>query len=196
MNKIKIIDTWVIISILVIIILIAINIPFITTETYKDVEFYTEKEPYTTTETYYEKEMYFEDVPLNITTKVDWFIMDNPVKDEFDLKATIKNIDTVGGEFWVVFHVETTRGSFEYTIDKVSIKSGESHQIQHTFSGKYSYVSYKVYQPTEKVMKYRNIPGERTVTMYRDVEKSRQVMKLKKINMSLLQRIVSVNDNR
>lgn len=190
MNKIKIIDFRVIISIFVIIILIAINIPYTTTETYKDVEFYTEQEPYTTTETHFEKELYIDDVPLNITTKVDWFILDNPVKDEFDLKATIKNIDTVGGEFWVVFHVETTRGSFEFTSDKVFLKPGGSYQIQHTFSGKYSYVTYKVNQPTEKVMKYRNIPNETTVTRYRDVEKSREVVKSKEISQSLLQRIV------
>ena len=191
MSQRKIIDSWVIVSIFIIIGLIAINIPYTTAEPYTDREFYTEKEPYTTTETYSETESYIESVPLNISTAVDWYITDHLIDDKFDLKATIKNTDSIKGEFWVTFHVESTNGSYDFTTNRVVLMPGESNQTKQTFDGSFSYATYKVYQPTEEVTRYRDIPKDRTITSYRSIEKSREVVKLKKINSSLFQRILN-----
>lgn len=192
MNHRKIIDAWLIISIFIIIILIAINIPYTTAEPYTVKEFYTEQEPYTTTETYFEKESYTENVPLNITTKVNWYIADDPINDEFDLKATIKNSDNIEGEFWITFHVESTKGSYDFTTNRVFLMPNESHQFKQTFDGRFSYAAYRVYQPTKEVTRYQDVPKERTITSYRDVEKSREVVRLKEIKLSLLQRILNI----
>lgn len=62
--KKKIIDIWVILSISIIVILIAINIPYTTTESYKDKVFYTEQEPYTATQKYIEKEAVYRIHPV------------------------------------------------------------------------------------------------------------------------------------
>lgn len=158
-------------------------------------ELYTEQEPYTTTETYFEKETYIENVPLNIKTTLDWHISDRLIKDEFDLIATLKNIDTVTGEFWVQFHVESTKGSFDFTTNRTVLKPGESHQINQKIDGVLSYVTYKINQPTQEIEKYRDISKERTVTGYRPIEKSRDVIQVKKNKLSLLQRILKYPPN-
>ena len=190
MNQSKIVDGWVIISIFIIIILIALNIPYTTTESYLDTEYYTEQEPYTTTETYYEKESYIENVPLNINTTLDWHISDNRVINEFDLIATLKNTDNTSGEFWVTFHVESTNGTYNFTTNRVFLKPEENYPIKQRFSGIFSYVTYKVNQPTKEVERYRDVPKERTITGYRDIEKSHEVVRLKEIKLSLLQRLL------
>ena len=195
MNLKKIIDGWVIFYIAIIVILIALNIPFTTSETFTEKEFYTEQEPFNLTETYYEKELYIDNVPLKINTSLDWHITDYRYKDEFELIAALKNIDNSNGEFWVTFHVESTNGSFDYTTDRVFLKPAESFQIEHGFTGLFSYVTYKVKQPTKEVEKFRDIPKERTITSYRDIEKSREVVRVKKNTLTLLQRILKYPPN-
>ena len=195
MNHKKFIDRWVIIYSSFILILIAINIPFITMESNTVKELYTEQEPYTTTETYFEKETYIENVPLNITATLKWHISDRLINDEFELIATLKNIDTVTGEFWVQFHVESTKGSFDFTTNRTVLKPGESHQINQKIDGVLSYVTYKINQPTQEIEKYRDISKERTVTGYRPIEKSRDVIQVKKNKLSLLQRILKYPPN-
>ncbi len=193
MNHRKIIDGWVIISIFVIIILIAINIPYTTAEPYTDKEYYIEQEPYTTTETYYEKEPYIENVPLNLNTTVDWYITMHPIDDKFDFNETIKNIDHTGENFSVTFHIESTRGSYDITTNKVFLKPGDRYQTKRTFDGIFSYATYLVHQPTKEVTRYSDVPKERTITGYQDISKSREVIKLKESRGSLLQRILNVN---
>jgi len=192
MNLRKIIDSWVILYIAIIIILIVLNIPYTTTESYKEREFYTEQVPYNATETYYEKESYIDNVPLKIKTTVNWHITNHPYKDEFDLIATLKNTDNSSGEFWVTFHIETSNGSSDFTTNKVNLSPGEIYHIEKGFVGIFSYVTYKVRQPTIEVEKFRNVPKERITTMYRDVEKSREVVRVKKIKLSILQRILKI----
>jgi hypothetical protein len=190
MNLRKIIDAWVVLYIAIIIILIALNIPYTTKESYTEKEFYTEQEPYNMTETYYEKESYIDSVPLKINTTVNWYITNQRYNDEFDLIATLKNTNNSSGEFWVTFHVETTNGSSDFTTNKVLLRPGESYQFEKGFVGIFSYVTYKVKQPTIEVEKFRDIPKERTITSYRDVEKSREVVRVKKNTLSLIQRIL------
>ena len=192
MNLRKIIDSWVILYIAIIIILIVLNIPYTTTESYTEREFYTEQVPYNATETYYEKESYIDNVPLKIKTTVNWHITNHPYKDEFDLIATLKNTDNSSGEFWVTFHIETSNGSSDFTTNKVNLSPGEIHHIEKGFVGIFSYVTYKVRQPTIEVEKIRDVPKERITTMYRDVEKSREVVRVKKIRLSIIQRILKI----
>ena len=195
MNKRKIIDHWVIIGISIIIILIGINIPYTTTESYTEKESYTEQEPYTTTQTYFEKEAYIDNVPLNIKASLNWHISDRLVFDQFDLIAVLKNTDNVTGEFWVKFHVESTRGFHDFTTNRTSLKPGESYQIKERINGSFSYITYRIYQPTIEVEKFRDIPKERTINATRPVERSRAVVRVKKNTLSLLQRILKYPPN-
>lgn len=190
MNLWKIIDGWIIISIFIIILLIAVNIPYTTLESYTEKEFYTEQQPYDTTETYYEKEPYIENVPLKLNTSLNWYISDRRFKDEFELTATLKNIDNVSGEFWVKFHLESTNGTYDYRTDKVLLMPGESYQIKKTFSGIFSYLTSRVNQPTIEEERFRDVPKERTVTKNLEIEKSREIVRTKKNTLSLLQRIL------
>lgn len=175
--------------------LIAINIPFITAESHAEKEFYTEQVPYTTTETYFEKEAYIDNVPLNKNATLKWYISDHSIKDQFDLIATLKNIDNVTGEFWVKFHVESTKGFFDFTTNRTNLKPSESYQINQRIDGVLSYVTYTINQPTQEVKKYRDITKERTVTAYRAVEKSRDVIRVKKNKLPLLQHILNYPPN-
>lgn len=195
MNLKKFLDGWVILSIFVIISLIVLNIPYITLESFKEKELYTEQEPYNTTVTYFEKESYIENVPLKIKNTLNWQISDRRVKDEFDLISTLKNTDNVRGEFWVKFYIESTNGSYDYTTNKVLLMPGESYQFKKTFGGIFSYVTYRVIQPTKEEERFRDIPKEKTVTTTRDVEKSREVVRIKKNKLSLLQRILKYPPN-
>lgn len=186
----KLIDRWVILGIVIIFILIAMNIPYTTIEHYTEKEIYTENEPYNTTETYFEKESYIDYVPLNnystsgIFLKVDW------IKEKFDLLLTLKNTDSNGGEFWVAFHVESTKGEFENTTNRIFLMPNESYQFKMTYNGIYSYSSYKVFQTMKEVTRYRDVPKERDVIRYRDLEKSRDVVRQKETKLSFLERIL------
>jgi len=190
MSKSKIIDGWIISTFFVIVIIIAVNIPYTTAEPYTDKEYYTEQEPYTANETYFIKEAYTENVSLNLSTKVDWYIVDYIFYDKFDFKAILRNTDNLAGRFWVTFRVESTKGSYEFTTDSVFLRPGESYQIIKTFDGRFSYAAFRVHQPTKEVKKYRDIPEEKTITAYRDVDKSRDVVKLKETRLSFLERLL------
>jgi|GEM_PF-1588319 len=195
MNLKKILDRWVILSIFIIIMLIVLNIQYTTLESFTEKEFYTEQEPYNTTVTYFEKESYIENVPLKINNTLTWHISDFRFKDEFELIATLKNIDNVRGEFWVKFYIESTNGSYDYTTNRVFLKPGESYQFKETFGGIFSYVTYHVNQPTKEEERFRDVPKEKTITTNRDVEKSREVVRIKKNKLSLLQRILKYPPN-
>lgn len=186
----KAIDGWVILGISIILILIVINIPYTTVESYREKEFYTENEPYNATETYFEKESYTDQVPLNNYSISGWFYKDDRINEKFDLMLTIKNNDSNSGEFWVTFHVESTKGEYDNTTNRVFLMPGESYQFKQTYDGIYSYSSYKVLQTTKEVTKYRDVPKERTVTRYSELEKSRDVVRQKEIKLSLLERIL------
>lgn len=189
--KKKIIDIWVILSISIIVILIAINIPYTTAENYTDKEFYTEQEPYTTTQKYFEKESYIENVPLNNYTTSGWYLTDDRINDKFDLKISIKNTGNSSGEFWIAFHVISTNRSYDVTTDRVVLMPNENYQFIQTFAGSFSYTSYKVYQTTREVTKYRDVPKERDITAYRDIEKSRDVVRQRSVTLSLIERILN-----
>ncbi len=189
--KKKIIDLWVILSISIIVILIAINIPYTTVESYTDKEFYTELEPYTATQKYLDKESYIENVPLNNYTTSGWYLTDNRVYDEFDLKISITNTGNSSGEFWITFHVISTNRTYDVTTNRVALMPNESHQFKQTFAGSFSYASYKVYQTTREVIKYRDVPKERDITANRSIDKSRDVVKQRHITLSLIERVLN-----
>lgn len=186
----EVVDRWVIFGIFVIIILIALNIPYTTIEHYTEKEFYTENEPYNDTETYFEKESYIDYIPLNNYSSSGIFYKDDRIGDKFDLMLTIKNIDSNGGEFWVSFHVESTKGEFDNITNSVFLKPNESYQFKQTYDGIYSYSSYKVFQTMKEITKYRDVPKERDVIRYREVEKNRDVARQKETTLSFLERIL------
>jgi hypothetical protein len=192
MDMRKIIDGWVRLYLAIIIVLIALNIPFTTTESSTEKELYTVQEPHNATVKYYEKETYIDKVPLKINNTVNWYITNHRFNDEFDLIATLKNTDNSSGEFWITFHVETSKGSSDFTTNKINLSSGESYQIEKRFIGIFSYVTYKVRQPTIEVEKIREVPIERITTRYRDLVKSREVVRVNKIKLSILQRILKI----
>lgn len=187
----KPLDFWVILSIFIIIILIAINIPYTTVETYPEKEFYTEPEPYTAIQKYSEKESYTESVPLNNYTTSGWYLTDDSVNNKFDLKVSVKNTGNASGEFWINFQVKSTNGSFDITTNRTSLMPNESYQFKQTFPGRFSYVSYKVYQTTKEVTKYRDVSKEREIPAYRDIQKSRDVVKQREIRLSFIERILN-----
>jgi len=187
----KIIDIWVILSISIIVVLIAINIPYTTVEPYTEKELYTETEPYTETQKYLEKEAYTENVPLNNYTTSGWYLTDDRINDKFDIKVSVKNTGNTSGEFWITFHVKSTNGSFDVTTDRALLMPNVSYQFKKTFAGRFSYASYKVYQTTREVTKYRDVTKERDVTAYRNIEKFRDVVKQREIRLSLIERILN-----
>ena len=93
------------------------------------------------------------------------------------------------------FYIESTNGSYNFTTNRVFLKSGESYQFKETFGGIFSYVTYRVNQPTKEEERFRDRPFEKTITTTRDVEKSREVVKTKKNKLSLLQRILKYPPN-
>lgn len=186
----KIIDIWVILSISIIVVLIAINIPYTTAEPYTEKELYTETEPYTETQKYREKEAYIENVPLNNYTTSGWYLNDDRINDKFDIKVSVKNTGNTSGEFWITFHVKSTNESFDVTTDRALLMPNESYQFKKTFAGRFSYVSYKVYQTTKEVTKYRDVTREREITANRTIEKFLEVVKQREIRLSLIERIL------
>jgi hypothetical protein len=189
--KKKIIDIWVILSISIIVILIAINIPYTTTESYKDKEYYTEQEPYTTTQKYYANESYIENVPLNNYTTSGWYLTDDSINDKFDLKMSVKNTGNSSGEFWITFHVISTNRSYDVTTNRAFLKPNESYQFIQTFAGSFSYASYRVYQTTKEVTKYQKVIKERDITANRSIDKSRDVVKQRHVTLSLIERVLN-----
>lgn len=189
--KRKVIDIWVILSISVMVVLIAINIPYTTVEPYTEKELYTETEPYTATQKYFEKESYTENIPLNNYTSSGWYLTDDPINDKFDLKISVKNTGNTSGEFWIAFHVKSTNGSFDVTTNRTYLMPNESYQFKQAFVGRFSYASYNVYQTTREVTKYRDIPKEREITVHREIEKFRDVVKQREIRLSLIERILN-----
>ena len=186
---------WKISYLLVAILIIGsvLMLPVQVQETYEATENYTEKEPYTATETYYVKEPYTVDVPLS------YMVLDhsywNFLHREFytrenvnfswltacDVTVNVKNMDDVGGNFWVTLCVTTSTGFYEYTTDSVFLKSGESHDFTHTFQGHYNSSTYEVHRATKEAIEYRDVPKERTVTEYREVIKERTVLKTRTV---------------
>jgi hypothetical protein len=189
--KKKIIDIWVILSISIIVILIAVNIPYTTAENYMDKEYYTEQEPYTATQKYYENESYIEIVPLNNYTTSGWYLTDDRINDKFDLKISIKNTGNSSGEFWTAFHVISTNRSYDVTTNRVALMPNESYQFKQTFAGSFSYASYKVYQTTKNVTKYHKVIKERDITANRSIDKSRDVVKQRHVTLSLIERVLN-----
>lgn len=187
----KIIDVWIILSISIIVFLIAINIPYTTVEPYTEKELYTEIEPFTATQKYLEKEPYIENVPLNNYTTSGWYLTDDRINDKFDIKVSVKNTGNTSGEFWITFHVKSTNESYDVTTERALLATNESYLFKKTFAGRFSYVSYKVYQTTKEVTKYRDVTKERDITLNHTVEKFRDVVKQREIRLSLIERILN-----
>lgn len=190
MNPRKLFDGWVILAIFLIIILIAINIPYTTMEPYNEQEYYTESIEYIENTTFTEQEAYIENAPLNTFTASEWSLKDDRIHETFELGITINNTGNFSGEFWVAFHVESTRGRFDNVSERVFLKPHESHQFNDTFNGIYTYFFYEVFQTTKEVTKYRDVNKEMPVTKHRELQKSRDVVKFKELKLSLIERIL------
>ena len=189
----KIINKYVAITI-AFFLFVCINIPYETSVPYNETEFFTVEEPYTDFNyyNYTETEPYIEQVPL------DKVVIDaqyeNHATPPAYLWVNIKNTDIQSGNFAVDFHVTTMDGAIPFfsTISSPGyyISSGETKTVKVSMNQTVKEFSYDIKPPTKEVIKYRNITKQRTETKYRTVQRSREVVKLKRINASLIQRIL------
>jgi hypothetical protein len=166
-------------------------IPINTQEFYETNETYYEIEPHTSIETYYEIEPYTDSMPLTYTT-FNFHSINYPLKNEFDIAVTVKNTDSVRGEFWVNFHAENcAEGSYNFTSYPVVLMPGESYPFIHIFNGTcYGVRSYEVYSTTKEVTKYRDVPKQRTITLWKDVPKETMVLKVRTVKKPIYQIIM------
>ena len=150
------------------------SVPYMATETYYEKEPYTieetyyEKEPYNVQETYYEKELYtvYEDISYRVvdTDISNWFWSIGS-----DCSITIRNADTVSGYFWVTFHLVTRGGA---KLDKqrakyIALATEETITVKH--SGDYIHTfTYSINPPDKEVTKYRDVLKTRQVVRYKD----------------------------
>ncbi len=163
------------------------NEPYSVTETYYVQEAYTEqedyyeKEPFTKEEAYTESEPYNRSVPLNcvVTDKEGYNYF---WSTGFDARVWIKNSDTQGGWFSVVFYcvlqggATTTRTVSEY------IAPGDTELVELKYSGAYlSQFDYSMTPPTKTVLDYREVAKTRYVTEFIDVLKTREVTKYRDV---------------
>ena len=146
--------------------LIGINIPYVTSEEYTDIESFIEKVPYNVTENYTEKEAYTEPIYRG------YLINEDPNEG---ITYTLINVTS--------FSFNNTGKNFR-------------NQNEYTYTVCYQIYCYNYSNitdadiKTDYVTKYRDIQKSHIVTKYRDIQKSGQVNKTMNINLSLLQRIL------
>lgn len=157
------------------------------TESYIEQESYTEMVPYTEIETYYETEpfvtyeTYTEREPYNKNVPIDYIVTSKGSYSYFwsvgfDAYVYIKNTDLKSGTFSVVFNLtlqggaETTKSASKY------IAIGDTEKVQVSYSGAHlDSFTYSVTPPTKTVTDYRDVEKTREVIEYRQVEKTREV---------------------
>ena len=154
-----------------------------TTETYYVTEAYTVEEPYTDIETYYETEPYDKSVPIDyLVPGEEWY---NYFGGEgFYARVYIKNTDSISGTFTVVFDF-TLQGGVKDTESKSKyIAADKTEKLTVSYHGAaLRSFTYSVTPPTKTVTAYRDVEKTREVikyrlvTKYRDVPKERTVWK-------------------
>jgi len=173
-------------------IFIGINIPYEKAIPYTDTEYYTFEEPYMdfNYENYTVIEPYIEEMPL------DYIVLDARLENSLSpsyVWINIKNNDTLSGNFSVDFHIITKGRTFP-TIAKLSekgiyISPGGTKIVKVSHNETIDEFRYDIIPPTKEVTKYRNATMKRIETKYRKIQKTREVIKLKKESMSFIQRI-------
>ncbi len=173
---------------------ICINVPYNTSVPYTDTEYYTFEEPYIDFNfyNYTVNESYIEDVPI------DYIVIDAQYSNSISpspshVWVTIKNNDTINGNFNVDFRITTKKDISIPLVTKISstgnyISSGEMKTIEISYNETITEFKYDIIPATKEVKKYRNVTMKRTETKYRKIQKSRDVIKFKNESLSVLQR--------
>ena len=181
-------------AILAFFLFICINIPYNTSVPYTDTEYYTFEEPYIDFNfyNYTVNESYIEDVPIDYSV-FDAQYSNSESPSPSHVWVTIKNNDTINGNFDVDFHITTKKIISIPLVTKISstgnyISSGEMKTIEISYNETISEFRYDIIPPTKEVTKYRNTTMKRPETKYRNIQKSRDVIKFKNESLSVLQR--------
>jgi len=172
-----------------------INIPYETSMPYNDTEIYIAEEPYTDINLY----NYTFVEPYNEYIPIDYVVLDaqyeNSVSNTPSFAwVSIKNNDTIGGNFRVDFQITTKDGTIPL-ISKISstgyyISPGETQTIKVSSNETIRDLKYDIIPPKKELTKYRNVTAQKTETKFRKVQRSREVIKFKIERKSLLQRII------
>ena len=139
------------------------------TETYYVYEPYTVEQPYTDIETYYEKEPYTEYVPID-------YLVTYEEKYRFYgaggvyIRLDVKNIDSTSGTFTALFEFTLELGLKITESESKYIPAGDTEKLTITY-----------HREGIKSFTYSIIPPEKTVTAYRDVPKTREVIRHKQV---------------
>ncbi len=153
------------------------QVSYTATESYQATETYYEKEPFTTYETYTEREPYSKSVPIDyLVTNTEGY--DYFWSAGFDARVWIKNTDLKSGTFTVDYYLtleggaQTTKSASKY------IAISETEKVEVSYSGAYlASWTYSVTPPTKTITDYRDVEKTREVVEYRDVSKQRTVWK-------------------
>lgn len=152
-----------------------------TTETYYVSEPYTtgepyiDMEPYTEIETYYEKEPYEEAVPIDylVTGEEGYNYFGG---GGFYVRIDIKNTDVIGGTFTVLFDFTLKGGPTTTESRSKYIEAGKTEKLTVSYHGAtLDFFTYLVTPPTETVTAYRNVEKTGEVVNYRPVVKYREI---------------------
>lgn len=151
------------------------------TEPYTETETYYEKEPFTRTETYTEREPYNKSVPIDylVTSKGSYTYF---WTTGFDAWVYIKNTDLKSGTFTVLFNLTLKGGARTTKSASKYIAIGETEKVQVSYRGAYlSSFTYSVTPPTKTITAYRDVQKTREVIEYRNVQKTREVIKYRDV---------------
>jgi len=151
------------------------EVPYTVEERYQDTETYYVDEPYTVevsytdTETYYETEPYSKFIPIDylITYEENYILYGG---GGVFIRVDIKNIDSTSGTFTVLF---------EFTLEP-GVKGTES-QSKYISAGETEKLTITYRRAGIRSFTYSIIPPEKAVTAYRDVQKTREVIRYKQV---------------
>ena len=148
-----------------------------TTETYYVTEAYTVEEPYVDIEIYYETEPYDKSVPIDyvVTGEEGYNYFGG---GGFYVRVYIKNTDSISGTFTVIFDL-TLEGGVKDTESKSKyIAAGKTEMLTVSYHGAaLRSFTYSITPPTKTVTAYRDVPKTREVIKYQPVIKYRYVPK-------------------
>jgi len=141
---------------------------------------YYVSEPYFTTETYYVTETQTVQIPLDykvISTQIAncWWRMSS------DCSVAIKNTDSTGGYFRIVFNMatQTTIMGPSKMVTKVAwqfLPAGRQETVTVRHEGDHiGNLTYSITPPTKEVTTSQQVPKTREIINYRDVEKSKKI---------------------
>ena len=166
-----------------------------TTETYYVTEAYTVEESYIDMEPYTDIETYYETEPCEESVPIDYLVTGDEGYNYFGgegfyVRVYIKNTDSTGGTFTVLFDL-TLQGGVKDTESKSKyIAAGKTEMLTISYHGaalrSFTYsitpptkivTTYKDVEKTREVINYRSVLKYRETTEYRYVPKERTVWK-------------------